>query len=656
MNTTLNLSMIKKVFKTKNYFHITTSFISVFALLIFGAAFYPTSWNWGFHLLAFYRLEIIIVIPLLMLLFTIPIFQEFLLNKISLYTQWFYQQHHILRIVITLSALIGLVMLFWIFRVRSYFLGDGQILLRSLKNLYSADELLLGYKREPLIGLCIVLLTNFFIVLKQSNPIRDAYTWLSILSGIVFVITVWRLVKYYAEDRIEQYVLFILLISTGASQLFFGYVENYAPSSACILLFLLFGVSYLKENISIVWTMVVYGLLLLLHLGALILLPAFAFLLYIATKRKQTGELAASLFLTGAIIYVLLQLSQYPFELLQDVLGGTGRHIVAFSLPFTEFQAYTIFSFNHILDVVNFFLLNYPSVMILLLLSSIIMWRNHRTITIETRFLLLAALCGFTFIVILNCDLGMSRDWDILAPISLGIPVAAIAFWNTCEYERKLKHRILMMLCVVSLLYAGLWIGINSNEVKAEKRFSILVDDHLWSKNARLDAYEELAIYHRDRSDYEKAIHYYQKYIKLDSTNIRLWEKLADANQLAGHIKEAIEVYETMLHLGMGNYQILSNLGVLLTNEKRFSEALILLKRAEEYAPENPIVKYNIGNTIMESDQSYKKAIPYFLNAIQFDSIFFQAYYKAAQCYFMLGDSVKADQLIVQLLKLKKIR
>lgn len=637
-----------KEFKTYHFSHIVASFVFIFALLIFGTAFYPAGWNWGFHFLSFYRLEIILVIPLLMLLILIPAIQESLIKIISHCTEWFSQQHRIVRIVIILTALSGLILLFWSFRVRSYFLGDGQLVLRRIQKLDSVDALALNFKREPLVGFFIVLLTNFFIVLKRSNPAGDAYCWLSILSGLSFAIIAWKLVKHFAKDRMEQSMLFFLLLSTGVSQQFFGYVENYAPSVAGILLFLLLGIAYLEGTIPIVWAMIVYMVVVILHFGALIFLPAFASLLYHAAKRKQIGEIGASLFLTGAVFFALLQLSQYPFELLKNIMGGTGHHLVAFSLPLNRFQAYNFFSLYHLLDVINFLMLSYPAAMVLLIISGIVIWRKRITIAIETRFLLLVALCGIVFIIVLNCEIGMSRDWDILAPISLGIPVAAVVLWKTIEVERTLRYRILMMLCVVSLLHTGLWVGVNSDESKAEERFKILEDDHLWSKHAHLDSYEVLAVYHRERGEYEKAIQYYQKYISLDSTNKRLWGNLANAYQLAGNKKKTIEVYETMMHLDEGDYQILTNLGILLTNEQRFSEALALLRRAEEYAPEDPIVKYNIGVTLMQSEQAYKKAIPYFLDAIQRDPTYSQAYYRAAQCYFMLGDSAKARQLMSQ--------
>jgi Tfp pilus assembly protein PilF len=637
--------MKSKNTKTYNYSRVAACLVLVFILLILGAAFYPTGWNWGFHFLAFYGLETKIVVPFLILLFIIPAVQNFFINKISLFAQWFSRQNRYVRFFITITALSGLVLIFWIFRVTSYFLGDGQLILRNMQNLGSADQFVFGYQREPLVGFCIVLLTNFFIVLKRLNPTLDAYTWLSIFSGVIFAVAAWKFVKYYAEERTEQYLLFFLLITTGVSQLFFGYIENYTLSSAGVLIFLLLGISYLKGNISVVWVTVIYGVTFILHFGTLIFLPALTFLFYIAVKRKQAGELAASIFLTGVIVYALLQLSQYPLELMKDVLGGSGQHIVTFSLPLGKNQAYDFISSNHVLDVVNFFFLSYPAITILLILSSIMTWGSHRTINNETIFLLFSGFCGSIFIMVLNCDIGMSRDWDIIAPMSLGIPIVAIALWSTIEQDGKFKNQILIMLCVVSLIHTGLWVGVNADETKAEKRFAILADSHLWSKTAHLDAYEELAVYYREQGNYEKVIHYYREYAALDSSNNRILKNLEDAIRR----KKTIRTYETMVHSGKANFQILSDLGVLYAEDKRFSEAMTVFKRAEEEAPLNPIVKYNIGTTFIEGERAYDKAIPYYLQAIQLDSLYSQAYYKAAQCYFMIGDSINAHLLMIQL-------
>ncbi|MBN1396426.1 MAG: tetratricopeptide repeat protein [Bacteroidetes bacterium] len=535
------------------------------------------------------------------------------------------------------------------FHVKSHFLGDGLLNLRSFQSIESADQLIYTFKREPLVAFIILLITNFFISLRNTNPVENAYIWLSIASGIAFITIAWKFVQYYVEEKNEQLMLFFLLITTGITQLFFGYIENYTPSAAAVLLFLTLGIAYLRGNISIVWVIIIYGISILLHFGAIIFLPILASLFYIAVKRNQTREFAASLFLTGVIVYILLQLSQYPVKLFTDILNEPNRHLVPFSLPLNNLQAYVFFSLNHAIDIVNILILTHPVFLFMIFISGVVILKNHKTSTIDTLFLLFAAICSIIFILIFNCEIGMSRDWDIFAPISLGIPAAAIALWHSANIEKKIRQRILIMFCAVSLCHTSLWIGINSDEVKAQKRFIALNDDRLWSKHASLSAYEELAIYHRDHNNNDMAIQYYQKYVGLDSTNERVIRNLAEIYQSAGNKKKAIEIYESIINKSNYDYRILVNLGILLAEEQRYSEAMTLFRRAEEQAPEEANIKYCLGQTIAISEKAYQKALPLFLDAICLDQNFVNAYYGAAECYFQTGDSLRAEEMLDKL-------
>lgn len=305
-----------------------------------------------------------------------------------------------------------------------------------------------------------------------------------------------------------------------------------------------------------------------------------------------------------------------------------------------------MFSPRHAIDLLNFFILCYPAVLTLFFLSSVRAWKVRVSIPAETRFLLLAALCGLGFIGIVNCDIGMSRDWDILAPISLGIPIATFALWKSIDCEKQIRYRVLLLLCFFSFIHTGLWIGVNADEIKSEKRFNLLLDERFWGKIARLNSYEELAVYHRDRGDNDKAITYYKKYIGLDSTNPRLWGNLAGTCQTAGRIDEAVQVFESMINRGMGSTQIKINIGVMLAENGRYSGALKYFQEVEKEEPTSPLAKYNVGNTFMQGDRNFKKALPYFMEAIKLDSTFFQAYINAAACYQLTGDSAKANQMI----------
>jgi len=100
---------------TYNLARIAAVFIFIFALLIFITAFYPAGWNWGFHFLAFYDIEIIVLIPLLMLLFTIPAVQNFFIDRLSLCSLWFSKKPRALQVVLTFTALGGIILLLWFF-------------------------------------------------------------------------------------------------------------------------------------------------------------------------------------------------------------------------------------------------------------------------------------------------------------------------------------------------------------------------------------------------------------------------------------------------------------------------------------------------------------------------------------------------------------
>lgn len=399
--------------------------------------------------------------------------------------------------------------------MKTFLLGDGQLCLRSIPRVRTLDQLILGYEREPLVGFFIILLSNFFILLKTSSPAESAYCWLSILSGIIFTIVAWRLVRSFSEDRTEQFLFFLLLITSGASQLFFGYIENYPPTYAAILVFLFLSIRYFEGKILVAWAIGMYGILLLFHLGTLAFFPAFIFLAFVSLKRKQAPEFFASLFLTGAVFVTLLKVSGFTSNFLQSVLEHTGHHIVPVSLPIDTNQAYTFFTWKHLIDILNFLLLCYPAGIILFIVTAFNFWQKPKSLGLGTWFLLLTALCGFAFIVLLNCDLGMSRDWDILAPIGSGITVAAASAWATVVEKEKQRRTMLALLVVVSFLHFAPWIGVNADEQRAIARFQVIQDEELWSVRARLDAYEELAIFYRDRGELDKAIQCYTRYMVL---------------------------------------------------------------------------------------------------------------------------------------------
>jgi tetratricopeptide (TPR) repeat protein len=628
---------------------IVSFFVAALAVADLWAAFTPTGLNWGFHFLAFYGKGIRFTVPLLMLLCIVPAVQTSIISLVEKAAGQFSRRSRLTRIALIVLFLVGLGSLFWHFREQTYLLGDGQLCLRSVRQVGTLEQLVSGYGREPLVGFFVVLLSNFFMLLKTPLPCEEAYRWLSILSGIVFTAVAWRFVKYLSTDRIEELLLWVLLIASGAAQLFFGYVENYPPACAAIFLFLLLGVAYARKAISIAWPAVAYIVVLLLHLGSLVFVPALLFLGFVSLRRKEYAELGATVFLALAVLLVLLGVSGYTPEHLYAIFKGTRHFLLPLSLPVNKLQAYTFFTWNHLVDILNFLLLCSPAGMIVLVGAAILYRKKRQTIAPETWFLLLAAACGLAFIVVLNCELGMSRDWDILAPFASTLVVAATAAWSAVAEEKTLRYNVLVMLGAVSLLHTAAWIGVNADERRALERYGIIQNRQLWSVHAMADASEELAIYYREHDQLEKVPEFYMKYIAIDSTNARIWKNLAEIQEMVGDTQKAIQTYETIMRLEMDDPYVLTNLAMLYGHRQRFSEAYDLLIRAEEGDPCSPLIENNIGVTIIKGEGDHRKALPYFLRAIQYDSTYATAYFNVALCYAREGDTAAANRYLSRL-------
>ena len=625
-------------------FPIIFFFVGTFTALDLWSAFQPSPWNWGFHFLAFYPLVVRIAIPLLMLLMLIPVVQFFLIDLIRTGVRLLGEQSRALRWIVALAVLAGIVFVFVQFRVETFFLGDGYLQLRSLKLPENMENInLTGFAREPLVGLLVYQFGHLFDFLDVTATPENSYLWLSALSGVCFALIAWKGVQMYVSDETDRGLLFFFLLSSGVNQLFCGYVENYSPGYVGILLFLFLSAGYLRERISIYWPIIAYGFLLSMNFGAVAFAPALVFLSVLGMRRKESMQTMLALFFSGVVFVALLLLSGYSTSFFQQVFDDAGSNILSIYGPLGKHQAYRMFTLSHVADVTNLFLLCTPTAVALLTVAIVLTLKKQKPIAHDVWFLLLALVCGMVLICVLNSTLGMSRDWDIAAPFTIGIPIAAIALWSNVADDREIRQRILLILGVVSLLQTGAWITLNSDEPRAVARFEMLEEKRLWGVEACLDAYEELAIYHRDRHEYPQSAACYERYLSLDSTNDRVWLTYAKMEQMAGNLDQSIQAYKVLSQSGSAGPDILAPLGVLLARSGRFDEALLYLHQAEKLAPESPKIKNDIG-ALFANRGEYLRALPYFLDAVRLDENFQGGYLNAAACYEQMGDLAKAQE------------
>jgi len=613
------------------------------------AGFFPSAANWGFHQLAFLPIYLKFGVPLLMVLCLVPAIQVSLLD-VSRWTarKLFHRtQLPALLLMVGLSAAV-----FWIGRERTYFLGDGYLVARWLPDIRNAEDIATSFKNEPLPGF---LAWNIYRALPSLNLPQSgglAVQILSIACGVVSILAIYSLSKKLAKDELDQTLLFAFVAFSGGIQLMFGYVENYAPTYCCMLLFLTSSVDVLRGTRHPVVPAIVFAALFTCHFGMVVMAPALLFLFYRELRRGNTLNVVLSLLAMIGMIVLLLWLCGYSFREFNEVFLRSGTHLIPLLTVTANYQSYTLFDLHHFQDIANLQLLLSPFALFTLTIFIIFQFGKTPFKTPEWLFLLLTALCGLGFSFAVNCDIGMSRDWDMLATFNLGIVVIA-AFTAIRFLEQDLRRRLLIVLTGITFLHTAAWVAVNAGEESSIARFERLQDSNLWGRRALTYSYEELAIFYRDRRDYQKVREYTLRYLYLDSTNNRLWGSAAQIFHLLGDSDREQLCYEKAIQYGTTVWQIYVDLGFLYASHHHYDVAIEMDKKGLELNPHSAVACNNLGEYIIGGKYDYKEAVQYFLQAVELSPNYPKALWNASECYYQLHDIPKMKLYLDKFLRLQ---
>ena len=116
-----------------------------------------------------------------------------------------------------------------------------------------------------------------FLNLYFGLTINQTFQILSILSGSIFVF--FALILSYELNHEKPYSIFLILLSGGFMQLFFGDMENYTLCGLLILLYVLSSYLFLKNRISLLIPAFLLILAMTFHMEAIYLVPSLIFLM-----------------------------------------------------------------------------------------------------------------------------------------------------------------------------------------------------------------------------------------------------------------------------------------------------------------------------------------------------------------------------------------
>jgi len=257
------------------------------------ASFFPEERLWGVNQLAYIPLVprwIIIASVFLMLIPTVNrTLYDVLARFFNLAEKNLKKTHRYYTYVF--FSLVSLVP-FWMFKTKTHLLGDGYLRARDIMG---------GAKFSVTEPLDFYLHALTYRLLKSDG--FQIYSLLSCLGGALFVFLALWLSCLLGKENKERVLAFVILISMGSVQLFFGYVESYTWVYIGIMAYFLFSLWFLEGKCSLIFP----GLALLfsigLHLSALYLLPS---LVYLCVSRARGEEKAFNLKRVFGVTVILL--------------------------------------------------------------------------------------------------------------------------------------------------------------------------------------------------------------------------------------------------------------------------------------------------------------------------------------------------------------
>lgn len=589
------------------FVHLLTSFS--FSNWLWGVNylyFFPPFFRWSVTLLGI----IICVPPIARILFR-------LLKNLSFFIRLKKLKKIDRRVWYGLASFISFVP-FWLLRSKTHFLGDGYLLINSFD---------IG---SPLSSRRL-LYTDINKLLNSVFGWDGATTcaFVSCLSGVLFVFGVLLLGDFLTKDKLKRALVWGLLLSIGAMELFFGYVEVYSLLVIGILYYLLFSLYYLNHRCSLAIPAIVLVIAFFAHDSAICLLPSFIYLFLFMGKntfRKDDdkGVSKKALFLTSILIslYVtfygiftffyrhsqaILARKIYkglgPVSLLWNKLWLFFTGLMPIKQNALESGEHTLFSFVHLSNIMNEHILIAPVGLLLCgLVIMLIGWKRIFRNQIAL-FLGIASVLYFLLSLTYNPLNGASRDWDVFTPAGLLYTVLAVYLVTKYILNRRSLRYVAVILLLTSVLHSGPWILVNANEGKALSRFQLMVNTKPhWSNFACGYGHDELACYFYRKGKVDKAIKEWEKALNF-SDNPRYALCLSGVHYNLGtsclrkglydlaiqEIKKAIDINPKIAEMH-------NNLGIAYEKKGLFDKAIKEYQEALKVNPMFTDAHNNLGN------------------------------------------------------------
>jgi len=568
----------------------------VFFILYLLGSIFPDSFLWGVHQLAFIPVTARALLFVLALLFAlankqyIPALASLLIPGSTL------RARHYLVLGITG---IGAGILFYTLRISIDMYGDSRTLLSLIGGKqFTLADIFNFSDNEPLARLLHQTIAHMF-----GLELGTAFQLVSAICGGVLVVMYTWFVVTLEGPKVWKLFLLILGLTGGVNQLFFGHVEDYTVAYAWLILLMILAWRSFEGKGGIALMVIVFLLGTRLHIEMALCLPAVVYAI-LHDRKKTNGALPIAIApknimrFVGASLVAGLVLYVGYFRAYAYASGDQEEKLRKIFLPLFNYlpapHVYTLFSVNHISDIVQEILLIVaPGALILVAVAVL----RHRMVRWAHPGIIFYGLTSFYFLLFdftVDPALSPPRDWDLLslaaAPL-LFFAAAISAQWLTSQKSEAAWKAVAGCALGLAVLSSTIFY-VNAREDAAATRlrslgvwvfksyylgstYMVNVAHKLLSSGQQeilereetireLEPYasahdlelgflvHKVAALHFAKKDYVRAKESYLKALGHDSTNASAWRYLALASLLSGDLSEAdrrITVYNANINV-----------------------------------------------------------------------------------------------------------
>ena len=581
-------------------------------VLLAGAYFLRNERVWGLNFAAFlpwWAGVIELVVLLLGLAAALFFAKERPQEETSAGARW-----HLAVLVMAVAAAV----LFWLFRARTYFLGDGYQILSFL----SSQQ---PFLKPSEYGTAWLTLMIYHLIGSGKSAALASEQIVSIGSGVLYILGCGWLAANFFTSIVDRALFLAGMITGGVTLLFFGYVEDYSPLVVSVLAFIIVGNKIASGSLNRFWILLPLGIGIFFHALALAMIPAAIYILLSDTRfskgygrlRTGTKRLAA---ITILVIIVLIGAKIYSDNLfLQLAILPPIPHEL--TVP-----GYSLFSPRHLIDFLNLLFVLIPGLLILLSVmrgqQSVIKGRPARFLGWLTIATLLTAFG-------LDPKLGMPRDWDLFA-FAL-VPLLVLLFWLVLSGWSRYRRSAVVLTIAVAAVGLSSRVAVLASP-RAALQYAAYIRDLDPVKTRNL--WFVIMQYYRDNGDPATALEiqneWSRRFPELNQ-NRKAYEAYYQ-----GRYRETIQICRAILKFNPTFADAWLNAGVAFRALNQTDSALHYLKIADALSPYTPSVYINLAAVMVDRGQ-VKQGEKLLDKAIAVDSNMAAAYYQYARIQAMLG-------------------